>query len=238
MILALLGNCFCGWSQSINAYEYWFDMDYVNRVYVSVTSAESVTVANSINTSDLPLGHHTLWFHVLSTDGKWSVPISSPFVKGNRDIIAIEYWYDNDYSTKVIYDLSPTQLVSNQFNIPIGGIAIGNHTISFCFVDEDQLRSVPVSGTFYYDGSVGEILLQSENKAVSLFPNPAKNQISLLGIEEYTHIMIFDQNGKNVFNERIANSTENLNIESYSSGLYSVVLLHPEKCTTMTFVKE
>jgi parallel beta-helix repeat protein len=57
---------------------------------------------------------------------------------------------------------------------------------------------------------------------ISIFPNPAKNQILLVGLENDTEITIFDFTGKLVFETRIADSQAPIDITSLNNGIYFV----------------
>ncbi len=120
------------YAQTITNYEYWFDTNYADRVNVTVSGAAILNINNSVNAESLGQGYHTFWFHTKSSDGKWSVPVGSSFIKGNNEIVAIEYWFDNDYSTKENLDLTPSQSIDYAIQLPVAGLSIGDHLISMC----------------------------------------------------------------------------------------------------------
>lgn len=224
-------------SQTITGYEYWFDTDYANKVFVSVSGGVVSEVNASIAASTLSQGYHTFWYHTKSSDGKWSVPVSSTFVNGNNSIVGLEYWYDNDYSTKVYTALTPSQGGEYDMGLPVSGLTIGNHTVSICFVDQFQVRSVPVSEMFYFDGSVGlETMTQPE---LYLFPNPATNELTLSGAGEFSWFEVYDSAGKMISSNLITSTNQKLDISHYSNGLYTVVLFNQSKpkTTKLRFTK-
>jgi hypothetical protein len=225
------------YAQTITSYEYWFDMNYADRVNVNVSEGSTATLSNSINTEALTQGYHTFWFHTRSSDGKWSVPVGSTFVKGNNELVGVEYWYDNDYSTKEYMALTPSQGDDYNLQLPVAGLPIGDHLISMCFVDDEQIRSVPISSNFYYDGSVLGIDYLSNDLGINLFPNPSEKQIQLSGIEDYSQLKIFDIQGRIMLTKSIANSNEIVNIEALPSGIYTIQILNSSVAKTMNFVK-
>ncbi len=236
LFVALVAS-FGSFAQTMSAYEYWFDMDYANRTNVSISGGTTVNINASLNTESLSQGSHTLWFHTQSSDGRWSVPVSSPFVKGNNAIIGVEYWYDNNYSTKEYMDLTPSQGEDYSLGLPVSGITIGNHQISISFVDNEQIRSVPISTSFYYDGSVLGISDLKNMAGLHLFPNPANEEIQLSGLADYNNLVIYDIKGTVVLNQSTSGDTEKLKIESLSPGLYTILLLSETQHTTLSFIK-
>lgn len=237
MILLSLFASLVGKSQTITAYEYWFDYDYDNRVYVSIAGGTVDHIDTDISTTSISTGYHMFWFHTKSSDGKWSVPVSSSFVKGNNAIIGIEWWYDDDYTTRVYMDLTPSQGGAYPLALPVSGLSIGNHNITMCFVDNEQVRSAPVSSTFYYDGISG-LENTAFNDGLKLFPNPVQSQLQITGITQSSQLVIYDQVGKTVLNRALNNPTESLNIEQLQPGTYTALVLSQTKCSTMTFVKD
>lgn len=237
MILLSLLTSMIGKSQTIDAYEYWFDTDYDNRVYVSVAGGTVDHINTDINTASISTGYHMFWFHTKSSDGKWSVPVSSSFVKGNNSIIGIEWWYDDDYTTRVYMDLTPSQGGSYPLALPVSGLSIGNHVITMCFVDNEQVRSAPVSASFYFNGVSG-LEDVAFNAGLKLFPNPVQSQLQITGITETSQLVIYDQVGKTVLIQTLNNPTASFNIEQLQSGTYTALVLSETKCNTMTFVKD
>lgn len=224
-------------AQTITGYEYWFDADYANRSYVSLSSNATVTINESISTSNLPMGHHTFWFHTKSSDGKWSIPVSSPFVKGNNPIVGLEYWYDNDYTTKSFFDLEPSAGGNFPVGLPISNLSIGDHLISICMVDEENIRSIPISSTFYFDGSVGvQPIIHLEELA--LYPNPTVDRLQINGLENYDRIMIINAAGQIVMNEATNQSNEALSVVHLAPGLYSIRLLNDAENVSLSFLKK
>ncbi len=236
-LIVALAASIGSFAQTMTAYEYWFDMDYANRTNVSISGGTTVNINASINTGTLSQGNHIFWFHTQSSDGRWSVPVSSPFVKGNNEIVGVEYWYDNDYSTKEYMSLTPSQGEAYSLGLPVSGIAIGNHQISISFVDNEQIRSVPISTSFYYDGTVLGISELKKLDGLQLFPNPANEEIQLSGITDYTHLVIYDIQGKVVLNKSISSNTEKVAIENLSPGLYTILLLSETQNTSLSFIK-
>lgn len=103
--LVLLLLCLCGGvqAQQIASYEYWFDHDSGQRIMVPVTNGD---ITLSANATALPMGLHTFHFRVLDTEGRWSSPLSSLFLRqpmAQEGIVIdkYEYWFDEDYNHRV-----------------------------------------------------------------------------------------------------------------------------------------
>lgn len=227
-----------GSTQTITGYEYWFDMDYADRTYVSLSGGTVTQVDASASTPELSQGYHLFWFHTQSSDGKWSVPVCSPFVKGNNAITGLEYWYDNDYDTRVYMDLTPGQGGNYSLDLPVSGLTIGDHLISICFVDLGQVRSVPVTSTFFYDGSVSGIEVVSGQPALKLYPNPSRGEVQLSGAAGFTYMVVYDVAGNTVMHQSVSGPDQKLDVSRFAPGLYSLLLIHPSGNKKLTFVKE
>lgn len=224
-------------AQTITAYEYWFNSDYANRTLVDLNGSTIATVSDAISTSDLAQGHHTFWFHTQSSDGKWSIPVSSPFVKGNNPIVGLEYWFDNDYSNKIYYELTPSAGGNYPLGLPVSNLSIEDHIISICFVDQENIRSIPVSGSFYYDGSVG-LTPDLFGDVPTVFPNPGQDHIRINGIHQYNRILIFNSFGQLMMNTSNNQLSQEIAIEHLSSGMYTIHLLNEEKSITLPLLKK
>ena len=125
-------------------YEYWFDNDFSSKVSQAVSSQNDLSLATNISLSNLPAGLHTFQVRFKSVSGKWSSTSTQFFVKQpasiNQDnrIANYEYWFDNNFSSKVSQAVSSQNDLSLATNISSNNLPAGLHTF--------QVRFKSVSG--------------------------------------------------------------------------------------------
>ncbi|MDL2308638.1 T9SS type A sorting domain-containing protein [Bacteroidales bacterium OttesenSCG-928-B11] len=145
-----------GFSQNvIHGYEYWFDNDYSERVSQTVTPEVNFSLSTQIPTTGLVPGIHNFNFRAWDNGGMYSVVLSSFFYKlpqnsnTDREIVAYEYWFDNDYENAVAVYISGNQSVNIAELIPVQSIINGIHTLNIRFKDNSGLWSSVLSSFFY-----------------------------------------------------------------------------------------
>src|SRR5262245_5418950 len=99
---------FLGYSQSkLIQMEYWFDNNYSGKTSTSITPACQFHFSDQISTGNLASGLHTFHYRVKNDSGYFSSEITrfvivvSSTSAGASAIDKYEYWFDNDYSSKV-----------------------------------------------------------------------------------------------------------------------------------------
>ncbi len=223
--------------QNITGYEYWFDDNFASRVSANVTAGAVCNINTDIDILSLSPGHHMFYYRVKSSDGKWSVPVSAPFANGHNNIVGYEYWFDDDYSTMQYVELTPGWGGNYDSKINVSGLTIANHTVSICFIDNHKAKSVPISSTFYYDGSVTGIDEIANTSGVIVYPNPAQDRISLEGVQHYDQLNVIDIAGKTVISGKTSSNKEILNISQLTPGVYTIVLTNKQHTAKLKFVK-
>jgi gliding motility-associated-like protein len=142
-------------ARQIVAYEYWFDNNYAAKVTASVTPILSSVIDNEIDAKSLPAGTHTYNIRYKDDIGQWSSVASTVFNKSpiapsaNRQIVAYEYWFDNNYATKVTTSVSPIQssIINNEIDAKY--LTTGTHTYNIRYKDNIGEWSSIVSSVFY-----------------------------------------------------------------------------------------
>lgn len=152
--LSFLGSI-CFGQTNISAYEYWYDSDYSAKVSTPVTPVGQLDLNILTSTAGLDVGIHTINFRTVDSDGLYSSILSEYFFKTpivnsttSSEIVAYEYWYDNDYSNAVSVNL-PQQgqlAIAELFST---NLTVGIHTIHIRFKDNQGLWSSVVSDYFY-----------------------------------------------------------------------------------------
>lgn len=141
---------------TINSYEYWFDNDFANRVTTSVTPVAQLNVNANITTAGLANGIHTFNFRTFDIDGLSSSVLSEYFYKvpaqitaTNKEIIAYEYWFDNDFANAVSVSTNQQQQINISELLTTTGLNNGIHTLNIRFKDNAGLWSSILSEYFY-----------------------------------------------------------------------------------------
>ncbi|HTN46648.1 MAG TPA: T9SS type A sorting domain-containing protein [Flavipsychrobacter sp.] len=235
-IMLIAMACLGSFAQTISAYEYWFDDDFAGRTSVNVSGTAAFNINANINITSLSQGYHMLYLRTRSSDGKWSVPTANSFVNGYNPIVGVEYWYDNNYTTKNYVALPASYGGAYSQQLLVSGLSIGNHDISICYVDSIGTRSVPFTTSFYYDGSTGVNDIASAS-GITLFPNPAKTELRLVNIKSYETLTITDLSGKIILQKSIDANDEVLNIQPLLPGVYNITAGNKKGSITHKFIK-
>jgi hypothetical protein len=77
----------------------------------------------------------------------------------------------------------------------------------------------------------------SEN--ISVFPNPAINEITIEGLDTATdtYIQIFNSSGKNVHKRQLKASKKEINIRGLPEGLYNLVIIQGNNKAAYKIIK-
>ncbi|MBI2257373.1 MAG: T9SS type A sorting domain-containing protein [Flavobacteriia bacterium] len=102
-------------SANIIAFEYWFDMDFSNKIFTSISPSTALNLNQSFDCTNLSNGMHIVHVRFLNEGNEWSSVSSQFFNKksnGNTEsvnqIVNYEYWFDEDYSNKIV-GTTPTE---------------------------------------------------------------------------------------------------------------------------------
>ena len=121
-------------------YEFWFDDDYASAVKQTIPSQSTFIYNNTINASSLINGLHKLNFRFQDNGGQWSSVLSQYFVRNTNQSqgnnVQYEYWFDNDYATKINQPISnqPSYLLNSMIDASL--LATGLHTFHIRFQDD------------------------------------------------------------------------------------------------------
>ena len=156
-IIILFAGITCSYAQShIVGYEYWFNDDFANKTTTIVTSAPQLLVSQNIPTTGLAEGINIFNFRSFDNAGKYSSVLSSFFYKTsalqdntNPQIVAYEYWIDNDYANAVVVNVPAQPLVNINELISMSDLNNGIHTLNIRFKDNANLWSSVTSNFFY-----------------------------------------------------------------------------------------
>ncbi len=77
---------------------------------------------------------------------------------------------------------------------------------------------------------------QNINNSISVYPNPAKNQLNILGLVDNSNISICDLSGK-VMKEISANNRGSIDITDLENGVYFVRIKSAKATEVLKFIK-
>lgn len=125
----------------ITHYEYWIDNDYASKTSVNVTPTQNFNLNGNIATSSTVPGLHVFNIRFRDSGGKWSQVLSQFFYKSiptnstQNDIVEYEFWYDNDYLSKINTSISPQQNFNLVSNLTTASLPVGLHVMNIRFKD-------------------------------------------------------------------------------------------------------
>ena len=127
-------NCY---SQNIVEYEYWINDNYNNKIVKTITAAPITNIVADLDIPNAEKGYNIFNIRFKDSNGKYSSTTSHFFFYSGGsseeidNIVAYEYWLDNNYSTRKIELLEGASNITSFLDF--GEINNGFHLISFRF---------------------------------------------------------------------------------------------------------
>ncbi len=138
--------------RQITDVEYWYDGNYSSSVVMPLSPGVSVDLNTLLDVNSLINGLHTVSCRFKDDRGTWSSPLIRFFkvVKstGLQQIVALEYWYNDDYANKISNTFAPTGLLNLNEMLDISTLPIGFQFVSIRLQDE-QGKWGPVASWFF-----------------------------------------------------------------------------------------
>ena len=232
--------------RKIIAYEYWFDSDYAKVVSQTATNQETFSLNTNIVPSTLADGIHTFNIRFKDNTGFSSSTLSSFFYKNQsgstllKNIVAYEYWFDDDYSNAVLSTITPHQIANiNTFVIPENSnLGAGNHLMNIRFKDDSGLWSSISSNEF------GLIPLGIEDSPklenVVVYPNPTTGMITIDLATNYEDIklVLYDMHGRLLKQQSFENK-KSFDFEmNEAAGVYLISIESENKQANFRIIKK
>lgn len=129
-----------------------------------------------------------------------------------------------------------TPSVSTVANPTVSYASAGVYTISLIAANGFGSSS-PVTQTVNVSTCIG-IDETTNGKSVTLYPNPAKNELYVSGLEKGTEITLFNMLGELVYKGRVESDIEKINLTTQSPGLYIMRFVSQGKMITTKVIKE
>lgn len=135
-------------AQNIVGYEYWFDQDHAQRIYVVVTPGNVVDLQNAqLNTNGLSLGQHQAclrWKDQPAVgQARWSSVVCRSLEVGQPgpwEIVAVRYWVgsptdDQDPLVRYKYFANPQAAISYNGQLDLCGYPAGTQSLCLQLLD-------------------------------------------------------------------------------------------------------
>ena len=228
-------------SQTINSYRYWFDDNATAATTVAVSGGPDLTLNANIDASTLGKGYHLATLQFKDNNERWGAPVTRTFVITAADLVAREYWFDDDVSTLQTVSVTATQVLNVTTLIDASSLGAGPHTITLRSTDAIGNWSVPLTQAFDVTVGIAEI---PGLESVVLMPNPAVDQVQLhfdaRTAVDLTYDVI-DASGRSVRGvERVsisASALRTIDVSSFAPGVYQLRLIGRMGMRTIPFVK-
>ncbi len=139
--------------------EYWINNNFTSKKNIALNQQTEVIYQGSLDLDLLPIGFHRIHYRFKDNNGKWSTIHQTVFFfsgSSNDDqalITEIEYWIDDDYSTKkeLATNGQTEAILLGELELPdaINGL----HKITFRAKDNTGCWSTPIDFYFFKAGS-------------------------------------------------------------------------------------
>ena len=144
------------WGQNnIRSYSYWFDNDIPGTVTTLINPAPQYTFDASIATDGISVGIHSFNIQFIDDSANSSGVFSSFFFKapftdsGQKEIVEISHWYDNDLEGMTSALVGPAQQLLINSDLDVTGLSTGIHSLNVRFKDNSGICSSPMSQFFF-----------------------------------------------------------------------------------------
>jgi hypothetical protein len=209
--------------QQLSSCEYWFNDDYQNKITVAA-GAEKFN--ESFQTGSLANGMHWLHFRFKDELGIYSPLQSHLFWKTGQKLVAYEFWYDDNFSSRTAGRISG---VKEKSWIKIVELeAVNFEKISARYKDTGGLWSSVVS--LDVPESVSALAIE-RHQNISLYPNPVAEKLNIsyrVETGETVVFKVYDVQGTKIFTENFGHASgieqiETVDVSHLTNGVYLLV---------------
>lgn len=109
-------------AQNLTKYEYWIDNDFAGRITANFSGTN---VIETHNFTAVPQGLHAVHYRAKDDNGAWSSVVTGMYLFAQTNLLAYEYWFDNNYANKVVVNL-PAASTDSIFSLPPNILSGGN----------------------------------------------------------------------------------------------------------------
>jgi len=179
----------------LTEYEYWFNDNYFAKTNISISPVNTYQLQTEIECSQIDVGLNIFNIRFKDNAGNWSSTVSQYFQKitipsyGEILLTEYEYWFNDDYSSKVNVSISPTSIYHLQAAIECNQVDVGLHVFNIRFKDNRGQWSSTISQYFQKFR-----LPQSDNALVlgEYWLNDNRNDVRTIAIDSTATFVILD----------------------------------------------
>jgi Secretion system C-terminal sorting domain len=135
-------------AQTISGYRYWFDDDAASASTQAVAGVTDLALATTWPAASLAPGYHRVTVQFQDSDGDWSAPETSVFVRSAGPVSGYRYWVNDDVSTLVTASVTAGNEVVANTALTLPTLATDFNTITVQFRDDIDEWSVPYTTVF------------------------------------------------------------------------------------------
>lgn len=138
----------------ITGYRYWFNGDIATLVTANVNSQTEMQLDAIVNTDDLAQGINKFTIQFLDSESKYSVPITSFFLKlpvssSEKSLITgYRYWMNND-TVATFVNITPVAEANITAQINLENAVNEVHIFRFQTIDNKNLWSAPITAFIF-----------------------------------------------------------------------------------------
>lgn len=224
----------------ITGYRYWVNDNTGSITTGSVAPNMVVDLNNLIDPGTLPSDFNSVTIQFNDTDGEWSVPQTSMFVKNAGEVNGYEYWIDDAIANSYTGSIGPNTVVDLIADLPTG-VPAGTHFFTIRFSGTNGTWSVPLTTSFDSFVSIAELPGISD---LVLFPNPVTNELGVrLSTDDAStlNLQVLDMSGavvRDLSTWSVSGTTyRNWDISDLASGSYLLQMSDGTGVRNLPFVK-
>ena len=151
LCLLFLSSTYLYSQNQITEYEFWTNSDYSNKVSVSITPSEVLTIDENIELQGLKPGFNNVSIRFKDSDGNYS-SVYSQFVwaySSESPITEYEYWFDGDNSAVHNIEIESSETAEINAFLDATDLSNGFHSVHIRFRNSGGLWSVVYSKMFF-----------------------------------------------------------------------------------------
>lgn len=208
-----------GGSNTIAAYEYWFDNNYAGKTSQAITATENYQLLTNLSAGTLSQGLHSFHIRFKDAGGAWSSTVSQFVIYTNaagvNQINRYEYWFDNVYTQRVVQDIaSSVEVYTLNTSLSTSALAIGKHLFNIRFRQSNGLWSSVVTKKFTKTalGTLPDLTVPTgtlkfiDSNPLFVYPNPSTGKFAV-GIDPSVNakeLKVYDGIGNIVYKRALS----------------------------------
>ena len=228
-------------SGTVTGYRYWLNDDPTTLVTAALGPAMNVTLNTALALASLDHDYNTITMQFQESDGTYSVPYTSAFIKNSGPVNGYAYWIDDAIGNSTTGTIGPNNVVDLIADLPTGTTS-GTHFFTIRFSSANGSWTVPLTTQFDFFSSIAELPGLSN---ILLFPNPVQDQVTLrldASVSSTYEVSIWDATG------RMIAAPANWNVQglahrswdtsALATGPYTIRISSADHAVHLPFIKQ